>query len=99
LSERLYHHRCFLNDETGAAILEALVEDDSSTHNNHRHFGISATLHITDCSRSIELSFGFSKVEEARDDLSKLDRLIDAAQGMRDTLARAAKREWPGRKF
>ena len=101
-SERLFHRRCFLNDGDGAAMVEAYLDDNSWVEDktgDHRP-SYNGTLHITDCSRSIELSVGIYKdIDDIRGDLRKLDRLIDAAQGLRDAMARAAKREFPGRKF
>lgn len=104
MSERLFHHRCFLNDESGAAMLEATVEDNSwaDRQTGERRMSYDGTLHITDCSRSIELTFGVGcddGIDDMRSVLRKLDRLIDAAQDMRDAFARAAKREFPGKKF
>jgi hypothetical protein len=101
MSESLFHRRCFLNDETGAAIVEASFEDNSyDDREDKRRPSYDGTLHITDCSRSIELAFNFGKdVDDARKDLRKLDRLIDIMQGLRDAMARAAKREFPGKKF
>lgn len=101
MSEQLYHRRCFLNETTGAAMVEVEVTNSSWTNDKTNEYNPSygGSVHLTDCSRSIELDFGFDSAETARDALRKLDRLIDAAQGMRDALARAAKREWPGRKF
>jgi hypothetical protein len=104
MSTSLFHYRCFLNEESGAAIVEAGLDDNSyiDHRNNERRPSFDGTLHITDCSRSIELSVNFggeNGVEDARKSLHKLDRLLDAVQGIRDALARAAKREFPGKKF
>lgn len=99
--KQLFYMRAFLNDETGAAIVEASVTDSCSFNANkqERYVSVYGTLHITDCSRSVELDVSFNDIEGARGQLRKLDRLIDAAQGMREALARAARREWPGRKL
>jgi hypothetical protein len=99
--ERLFYRRCFLNDEEGAAMVEARLHDNSWTErpSGETRLNFDGTLHITDCSRSIELDCSFSDVEGARGNLRKLDRLIDAVQGLRDATARAAKREFPGRKL
>jgi hypothetical protein len=98
--KRLFHRRCFLNDETGAAMLEAYVDDNSWVHaqTQERHASYDGSMQITDCSRSVSLEFSFSDVEDARQQLRKLDRLIDAAQDMRAVIVRSAKREWPGKK-
>lgn len=98
---RLFYRRAFLNEKSGAAIIEASVDDNSGTdRNGDRYFSVDSTIHITDCSRSISLDACIGNdIEDARDSLRKLDRLVDTIQGVRDTLARAVRREWPGKKF
>lgn len=102
MSEELFHRRCFLNDESGAAIIEASFSDNSwvDRQTSERRLHYDGTIHITDCSRSIELSLNIDNdAESARNSLRKLDRLLDVIQGVRDAVVRAAKREFPGRKF
>jgi hypothetical protein len=98
---KLFHMRQFLNDEKGSAIVEATVEhtEYDVRSDGKRSWNIDGTLHITDCSRSVELSTYVSNLDEARSVLRKLDRLSDAVQGMRDAIARCARREFPGRKL
>ena len=96
----LFHYRAFLNEGKGGAIVEAtLTHTEYERRDNERSWNIDGTLHITDCSRSVELSAYVSDIDEARGVLRKLDRIVDAAQGMRDAIVRAARREWPGRKL
>lgn len=98
---QLFHFRKFLNDGQGAAMVEARVTDNCSVNRNNgeRSVSIDGELHITDCSRSIQLDTYFNDIDGARAALLKLDRLIDAVQGMRDAVVRAARREFPGRKL
>lgn len=101
-NEQLYHRRCFLNDESGAAMIEAQLDNNSWTDKDtgERHPCYDGTIHITDCSRSIELSVEISNdLDKVRSNICKLDRLLDALQGMREAMVRAAKREFPGKKF
>ena len=80
-------------------MVEATVTDNSWVRNGDRTLSFDGVLHITDCSRSVELDTSFFDIEGARGNVRKLDRLIDAAQGMRDTIARVARREWPKKKL
>lgn len=100
-TRQLFHHREFLNEKIGSAMVEAMLSEHTWDDRNtgERHVNIDGTLHITDCSRSVELDASFNNVDEARKILRKLDRLIDAVQGTRDAIVRAARREWPGRKL
>lgn len=98
--KRVFHDRRFLNADSGAAVVEADLYDNSwnDKNNGERHVSVSGTLHVTDCARSISLDFSYHDLDDAREQVRKLDRLIDAAQGMRDAIVRSARREWPGRK-
>jgi hypothetical protein len=95
----LFHYRDFLNSEEGAAIVEAKFTRNSWTNRQAQETTVSfdGTLNITDCSRSVSLDASFSTIEDARRVVRKLDRLLDAVQGMRDAAARAATRTY-GRK-
>lgn len=95
----LFHLRTFLNEETGSAMVEADFNENSWTNKQtgERNFGAGGTIHITDCSRSIELDVSFDDLDGARRVLRKLDRLLDAVNGVRDAAARIARREF-GRK-
>lgn len=93
-SKKLMHVRRFLNDTDGAAMVEAKLSDDSYTSDGERRVNITGDLHITDCNRSIELDMCFDDLESGHRILRKLDRLIDAAEQLRDSVKRVMKREW-----
>jgi hypothetical protein len=95
----LFHLRAFLNDESGSAMVEADFHESTwiNKQTGERRFSASGTIHVTDCSRSIELDVCFDDLDGARRVLRKLDRLLDAVNGVRDAAARIARREF-GRK-
>lgn len=103
MSERetkLYHKRAFLNAESGAAMIEASATNGSWNDKNtgERRVNVYGTVHLTDCSRSIELDVSFSDLEDARAAVYKLDLLIDVLQDLRNAIARTVKQEFPGKK-
>lgn len=92
--ETVFHRRLFLNDKEGAAMVEAKLANHSYDRNGERAASYDGTLHLTDCNRSIDLSFDFYSKEDARMAIRKLDRLIETVEDLRTAVKRAAKKEF-----
>jgi hypothetical protein len=93
--KRVFHKRAFLNSGEGMAALEVRVIDGSYTvkDTGKCQVNLDGGLSVTDCSRAISLDFYVWDAKSLAAAVQKADTLIDAIEGMRDALVKAAKRE------
>lgn len=83
--KEVFHRRVFLNDHEGMAALEADVTNRSWGNDGKRHVSIDGNFTVSD--------------EESLDRVvRKLNRLIHAAEDVRDALVKEARREGLKRK-
>lgn len=87
-SRNKYHRRAFLNAGKGSAMIEASVVDDSweDKKRGKRQPGVMGSVHITDCSRGVHISFYVNNAKTLREALAKADKLIGTLEELRDSL-------------
>lgn len=96
--KQVFHRRLFLNDSKGMAALEAEISNHSWEQDGERHVSIEGNFTVSDCYRQISLDLCFDDEESLGKVVRKLNRLIHAAEDVRDALVKEAHREGIKRK-